>query len=177
MASYHLDREALIWFQAAEQASGFASWEVFIRALQTHFGTLAYDDPMEAVTRLKQTTSVVSYKGNFEILSNRIKGLSESHKLSCFFSGLKDEIRLPMRMLVPKSLNDAFGLAKIQEEFLISNRKSFKPVTDVSKPSILGLPRLEGRNDSKVKLPLQKLTNAQMEERRKQGLCYNCDEK
>ena len=122
---------------------------------------------MEALTRLKQTTTVVSYKGNFEVLSNRIKGLSESHKLSYSLSGLKDEIRLPVRMLVPKFVNDAFGLAKIQEEFLISNRKSFKPLTNMSKPSILGVPRLEGRNDSKVKLPLRKLTNAQMEERRK----------
>ena len=177
MASYHLDGEALIWFQDAEQAGGFASWEVIIRALQTHFSTSAYDDPMEALTRLKQTTTVVFYKGNFKILSNRIKGLSESHKLSFFLSGLKDETRLPVRMLVPKSLNDAFGLAKIQEEFLISNRKSIKPISDISKPSILGLLNLEGKNDSKVKLPLQKLTNAQMKERRKQGLCYNCDEK
>ena len=109
--------------------------------MQTHFGTSAYDDPMEALIRLKQTTTVVSYKGNFEILSNRIKGFFESHKLSCFLSGLKDEIRLPVRMLVPKSLNDAFGLAKIQEEFLISNRKSFKPISDINKPSIL--PKLE----------------------------------
>ena len=115
---------------------------------------------MEALTRLKQITTVVSYKGNFEILSNRIKRLSKSHKLSCFLSGLKDEIRLPVKMLVPKSLNDAFGFAKIQEEFLITNRKSFKPISDISKPSVLGLPKLEGRNDSKVKLPLQKLTNA-----------------
>ena len=122
---------------------------------------------MEALTRLKQTTSVVSYKGNFEILSNKIKGQSESHKLSCFLSGLKDEIRFPVGMLVPKSFNDAFGLDKIQLEFLISNRKSFKLVTNVSRPSILGLPRLKVRNDSKVKLPLQKLTNAQIEERRK----------
>ena len=65
MASYHLDGEALIWFQDAKQVGGFASWEVFIRALQTHFGTLAYDDPMEALTRLKQTTTAVSYKSNF----------------------------------------------------------------------------------------------------------------
>ena len=82
--------------------------------MQTPFGTSAYDDPMKALTRLKQTTTVVSYKGNFKILSNRIKGLSESHKLSCFLSGRKDEIRLPVKMSVPKSLNDAFGLAKIQ---------------------------------------------------------------
>ena len=134
---------------------------------------MAYDDPMEALTRLKQNTTAVSYKGNFEILSNRIKGLSKSHKLSCFLSGLKDEIRLLVRMLVPKSLNDAFRLAKIQEEYLMSSKKTFKPVSDIGRPSILGLPKLEGRTDSNVKLPLHKLTSAQMEEIRKQGLCYN----
>ena len=56
---------------------------------------------------------MVAYKGNFEILSNRIVGLFEAHKLSCFLSGLKDEIRLPVRMLVPKTLTEAYGLAKI----------------------------------------------------------------
>ena len=58
--------------------------EVSVKALQTRFGATACDDPMEALTRLKQTSTVVSYKGNFEILSNRIVGLSESYKLSCF---------------------------------------------------------------------------------------------
>ena len=53
MASYHLDGEALIWFQEVEQARGFASWEVFVQALQTRFGTTTYNDPMEALTRLK----------------------------------------------------------------------------------------------------------------------------
>ena len=113
MASFHLDEDALIWFQDAEQMGGFASWEIFIKDLQTRFGATAYDDPIEALTRLKQTTTVISYKGNFEILSNRVIGLSESHKLSCFLSGLKDEIRLPVRILMSKSLNEAFGLAKI----------------------------------------------------------------
>ena len=32
----------------------------------------------------------------------------ESHKLSCFLSGLKNELRLPMRMLGPKNLNKEF---------------------------------------------------------------------
>ena len=113
MAFYHLDGEALIWFRDAEQIGGFASWEVFVKALQTCFGVTAYDDPMEVLTRLKQTSTVVAYKGNFEILSNRIVGLFESHKLSYFLGGLRDEIRLLVRMLVPKSLNEAFGLAKI----------------------------------------------------------------
>ena len=113
MALYHLEEEALIWFQDAEQVAGFPSQKVFIKALQTRFGVTAYDDPKEALIRLKQTSTVIAYKGNFEILSNRIFGLSELHKLSCFLSGLKDEIRLPVRMLVPKTLTEAFGLAKI----------------------------------------------------------------
>lgn len=63
------------------------------------------------LTRLRQTTSAAVYKAYFEVLSNRIKGLSSSHKLSCFLSGLK--IRLSIRMLNPQSLNEAFGLSKI----------------------------------------------------------------
>ena len=138
-----------------------------MKALQTRFGVTAYDDPMVAFTRLKQTSTVVSYKGNFKILSNRIAILTESHKLSCFLSGQRDEIRLPVRMLVPKTLNEAFGLAKILEEYLLSSKKSFKNVVDNGKPSILGLPKLEGKTDSRFKLPVKRLTNAQMEERRK----------
>ena len=64
------------------------------------------------------------------MLSNRIKGLSAAHKLSYFLSGLRDEIRLPMRMLNPKSLNEAFGLAKIQEEYNWSCRKFSKTQGD-----------------------------------------------
>ena len=60
--------------------------------------------------------------------------------MSCFLSGLKDEIRLPVRSLVPKSLNEAFGLATIQEEYLLSSRKGFGNVADSRKASILGLP-------------------------------------
>ena len=177
MASYHLDEEALIWFQDAEQSGGFSSWEVFIKALQTRFGVTAYDDPMEALTRLKQTSTVMAYKGNFEILSNRILGLSETHKLSCFLSGLRDEIRLPVRMLVPKTLNKAFGLAKFQEEFLSHSRKGIRNTIENGKVSVLGPPKFETRIESRTKFPLQRLTGAQMEERRKQRLCYNCDEK
>ena len=103
---------------------------------------------MEALTHLKQTSSVIAYKGNFEILSNRLVGLSESHKLSYILSGMKDKIRLFVRMLVPKSLNEAFWLAKIQEEYLLSSRKGFRGgVIDNGKPTILRLPKVESKTD------------------------------
>ena len=99
MASFHMDGDALVWFQDSDENGVFATWEGFVDALLTRFGTAAYEDPMESLTKLRQTFNVVIYKGQFKALSNRTKGLSESHKLSCFLSGLKDEVRLPMKML------------------------------------------------------------------------------
>ncbi|XP_035543245.1 uncharacterized protein LOC118347630 [Juglans regia] len=142
---------------------------------------------MESLTRLEQVSTVNDYKAEFEILSNRIKGLSEKNKLSCFLSGLRDEIRLPVRMLTPSSLNDAFGLDKIQEQYVVSIRKPWRnSLTDSSKfspessllkprqtPSILGAPRVSPL----ARLPYHKVSESQMVERRKKGLCYFCDAK
>ncbi|XP_075643266.1 uncharacterized protein LOC142614597 [Castanea sativa] len=159
----------------------FTSWEAFVRALHTRFGALAYDDPMEALTKLRQVSSVSTYKAQFEAVSNRIKELSEKHKLSCFLSGLKDEIRLPVKMFNPKTLNSAFGLAKIQEEYLLSNIRITKPWINVPKSSILGPPPTAIKNDGidvkTTKFPVQKILAARIEERRKKGLCFHCEEK
>ena len=140
------------------------------------FGSSSCDDPMENLTKLKQVGSVFAYKGQFEALSNRIKELSEKHRLSCFLSGLRDDIRLPIRMLNPQNLNAAFGLAKIQEEYLFACKQNVIPWGEVSKPSILGPPPI--KNDLKTtKLPVQKLIAIHVEERKKKGLCFHCEDK
>ena len=176
MASFHMEGNALVWFQDSDENGVFVAWEGFLEALLTRFGSTAYEDPMESLTRLRQTSNIVVYKGQFKALPNRIKWLSDSHKLSYFLSGLKDQVRLPVKMLHPKNLNEAFGLAKIQEEYLNSSRRSQRPSTDFAKPSILG-PKLEGKVESRLRLPLQRLSPAQMEEKRRKGLCINYDEK
>ncbi|KAF5472114.1 hypothetical protein F2P56_008854 [Juglans regia] len=126
MASSHMEGDALIWFQNVVDGGLCRDWEAFSRALLLHFGHTAYDDPLEALTRLKQTSTVASYMNQFEGLANRLRGLSDSQKLSCFLNGLKDEIRIPVRMLCPVNLNVAYGLSKMQEEYLPSIRKAAK---------------------------------------------------
>ena len=96
-----MEDEALIWFQDDEEVGLFTSWEAFVKSLHVRFGTTAYDDPMETLTRLRQVGLVVHYKGQYESLSNRVKELSENHKLSCFLSGLKEEIRVLVKMFNP----------------------------------------------------------------------------
>ena len=178
-AFYHLDNEALIRFQDCERS--LDSWETFVRAILTEFGLSPYDDPMEALTKLKQSTTVAAYKSQFEMLSNKIRNLPESYKLSCFMSVLKDEVRLAVKMQNPRSLNAAFGLAKIQEEYLQSCRKAYKPAYEFNKnnwqSSSSAVVKTDNKGDIRSRMPIHKVSAAQMEERRKKGLCYYYDTK
>ena len=96
-------------------------------------------------------------------------------------SGLKDEVRLAAKMQNPRSLDAAFGLAKIQEEYLQSCRKAYKPVYEFNKnnwqSSSSAAVKADNKGDIRSRVPIQKVSSAQMEERRKKGLCYYCDTK
>lgn len=122
---------------------------------------------------MRQTASVAEYKGQFEALFNRLKEVFAKTKLSCFIGGLKDEIQFSVKLLNPTTLHQAFGIAKMQKEFVSSWKKSTRvtggsmgaPFTHSTKPNI------------KTTLPIHKISPAQMKERRYKGLCYFCDEK
>ncbi|XP_042973080.1 uncharacterized protein LOC122304883 [Carya illinoinensis] len=186
IASYHMEEEALVWYQDAYESGQLTSWDTFVRALLLRFGPTAYNDPMEGLTRLKQTTTVSAYKAEFESLSNRLRGLSAPYKLSVFLSGLKDEIHLPVKMLNPINLGAAFGLAKVQEEYLLTSKKPFtRPHSDRSMSSWGTNPNptgqySEGSSSSKggrYVSPNRKLFSTSMDEKRCKGLCYHCEEK
>ncbi|KAA8529666.1 hypothetical protein F0562_034234 [Nyssa sinensis] len=172
LASVHMEGKAITWFQELESAGGFPSWESFVRALLIRFGPSAYEDPMEALTKLRQATTVDAYKCEFEYLSNQLHGLAEPYKLSCFLGGLREDIRSMVKMMQPQSLLNAFSLAKMQEE----NVAALKRVIRLS-PGPIKPPMALPAPVQKAMVPVQRLSPAQMKERRDKGLCYNCDDK
>jgi len=114
-ASFYMEGKALIWFQELKSTRGLSSWGGFLRALTIRFGTGSYDDPMETLTNLKQVGLLEEYKTQFDTLAIKVHDLPDFHKFSMFLGGLKEEIRLPVRMFNPKSLIDAYSLAHIQD--------------------------------------------------------------
>ncbi|KAF5471712.1 hypothetical protein F2P56_008485 [Juglans regia] len=74
-------------------------------------------------------------------------------------------------------LGAAFGLAKIQEEYVLSSRRSWNQnVTFGDKlptDNVVDATSKVQRNTALVR----KVTSFQMDEKRKKGLCYHCDEK
>ncbi|XP_042988692.1 uncharacterized protein LOC122316222 [Carya illinoinensis] len=179
VASHHMQGDALVWYQNALDSGQFNSWESLVVALQGRFGPSMFDDPMEALTRLKQTTSISLYTSQFEALANRLKGLSERHKMSCFISGLKDEIRIPVKMFNPLNLGAAFGLAKLQEEYVLSSRKSWRQTSHFADkwPVYNERPVDSSSRGQKGLFPLKKVSPEEMDEKRKKGLCFHCSEK
>jgi hypothetical protein len=127
ISSFHMEGKALSWFQELKSSGSLSSWDEFLRAMKIRFGNGSYDDPMENLTNLKQVGSLEDYKTQFDTLATKVHTLPDFHKLSMFLGGLRDEIRLPVRMFNPKTLIDAYSLARIQEESVKANRRVSRP--------------------------------------------------
>ncbi|XP_042983164.1 uncharacterized protein LOC122312586 [Carya illinoinensis] len=141
LASFHMEGQALVWFQNMEEMGAFPDWDSFTRALSMRFGPSVYDDPMASLAKLHQTGSVEDYKTRFENLSNRLKGLPKSVQLSCFLSGLKEEIRVTVTMFNPTNLIAAYNLARLQEQNVALARRYHRtPILPSNEPRLLKTP-------------------------------------
>jgi hypothetical protein len=105
---------------------------------------------------------------SFERLDFRIEGMFDDFFRECFMSGLKDEIRVHVRMARPQIWVDATKRAK-EEQHVVSSQNH--------KPSFI--PRTKPVTTTPPSTPhkIQKLTRDEMDECQIKGLCYNCDDK
>ncbi|KAJ8751836.1 hypothetical protein K2173_026032 [Erythroxylum novogranatense] len=182
LASFHLEGLALQWFRWFTKFRGPLSWTEFTRSLLQRFGPTDYEDPAEALSRLKQTTTVEAYQDAFERLSHQVDGLPESFLVGSFTAGLRDEIRLEVKLKKPRTLNDAIGAARIiEEKNQLQRRSNITPRTSTTTPKLPG----SSGNGVLGPVPSQKsgipnfrrLSFQEAKERREKGLCFYCDEK
>ena len=76
---------------------------------------------MADLKSLVQYRTLQEYLEEFDILSHKVN-LTEEYSLSCFLSGLKDEIKIPVRMFAPRSLQQAYALARMQESYIAATK-------------------------------------------------------
>ena len=190
LAAFHLEGIVLQWFRWLTKFRGPLTWDELTQAISLRFGPTEYEDPSEALTRLKQTSTVVVYQEAFERLSHRVDGLPETFLVGCFIAGLKDEIRLDVKIKQPKTLAETIGVARLVEERNQLQRRPYSnnrllPVTTIQRghsnpsPGILGSSPNQRANieSSPSTTPFRRITNQEARERRGKGLCYYCDEK
>ncbi|XP_019418303.1 PREDICTED: uncharacterized protein LOC109329088 [Lupinus angustifolius] len=157
------------------------SWEAFTKALLIRFGPSTFANPQAELFKLRQTTTVTEHQTRFERLSNQVVGLPPEMVLNCFLSGLNPEIARELALQQLFSVTHAIGMANLVERKINAAKtnpwwstSATVPVTNNQNIATLTQPPT---NQTPASLPIKRLTAAQMQTRRAQGLYYNCDEK
>ncbi|GKE06860.1 gypsy/ty3 retroelement polyprotein [Tanacetum coccineum] len=91
-----------------------------------------YEDLMEEIKNLRQAGTIPDYQDKFEALVSRVE-LTKSQAISCFVAGLQQDIVLMVKMFKPKSLYDAYQLARMQETVKTLNTKRYTPILSTPK--------------------------------------------
>nr|GEV91046.1 hypothetical protein [Tanacetum cinerariifolium] len=177
------------WLNQASQYFEFQrpmTWAEFSQALLARFRPTDYENPFESLSRLKHTTMVAQYQESFEKLSHQVDGLPEDFLMTCYIGGLKDEVKLEVKMKKPRSLIDAMGLSRMAEEKLGLARKQSQPIRFFTTSSVGRLPPIDLAGilgpgptttlASHSPSPTRRISNTEAKARCEKGLCYYCDE-
>lgn len=196
LASYHLLGAAQQWYFQLERDE--PSWRMFKDYCNLRFGPPIRNNFLGELAKLQAVGTVDDYQEKFLGLLCHAESLTPAQQVQLFTSGLMEPVRTDVELQNPGSLQLAMALARAYEKRLLvtSNlsRAGGKQTTQhTSKPQQSAqthpgayqqrtLPTTVTTTDNAtaltpVALPRKQLTAAQMAERRRQGLCFNCEEK
>lgn len=125
-----LDGDALQWhqyYQSTEGGLASLKWEMYLEAMKERFAGDEEEDYMSALVELRQDGSVVSYYQKFIRTLNQLQ-VPTQHSLSIFLSNLKLEMKQQVRVHKPKTLTQAFTLAKQFEGIIFPQRRFNGPL-------------------------------------------------
>nr|GEY02254.1 reverse transcriptase [Tanacetum cinerariifolium] len=129
LVSMHLFGNALNWHKKFLKKNGDdVTWQKYKEEIKERFD-LVNEDPMVELKNLKQVGTVQAYKDLFEALPNKVDQ-PEAYAIKLFIGGLKDEIRLAVRMFNPNKLFGGNTQTKPQIQTLL---KEFTIVFDEPK--------------------------------------------
>jgi hypothetical protein len=190
MASYNLEGIAQHWFIQLQDDEGMPPWGRFKELLQLRFGPALRSAPLFELAECRRTGSVEDYSNRFQELLSRAGRLDKSQRVQLFTGGLLPPLSHAVRIHNPETLAAAMSLAR-QVEIMELDRQPPTPARPASRGLLpaskhalpapqqqlallappMGAPqgRDEGNN--------RRLSMEEMVDRRRQGLCFNCNEK
>ncbi|KAL6322878.1 hypothetical protein AAG906_020921 [Vitis piasezkii] len=177
MVAYHLEGGQPMVVVASEDVTGRRTCDFvgkFEEELWAHFGPSGCEDFDEALSRIKQLGTLRDYQREFEKLGNRVQGWTQKALVGTFMGGLKTEIADGIRMFKPLSLKEVINLARMRDDQLARQRR-FMRLPLVRTP--IALPQDTCVAPAIPAKPIKRLSWEEMQRKRAQGLCFNCNER
>ena len=187
MASYNLEDGAQLWYMQIQTDMGTPTWRRFKELLNLRYGPPLRSAPLAELAECRRTGTVADYMDRFQALLARAGPLLEEQRVQLFTGGLMPPLSLDVRIQNPQTLDAATSLAR---QFELREQYSTPVTKPAPRPPLLPVPAprhaLPAPQAPKPAAPatitvegrqIKRLTQAEQEERRRKGLCYNCDEK
>ncbi|XP_052179706.1 uncharacterized protein LOC127793015 isoform X1 [Diospyros lotus] len=186
-AAYYLEGEASHWWQWLSrtydnQGRGIR-WKDFEMEVRTRFGPTGFVDYDEVLSKMRQTGSLRDYQREFERVSTQVEDWPEKALIGAFIGGLFLDIAAEVKLHRPTTMSQAIDVARLKDDQLRSMHKATihkGPATDESSSSTherkpLLVPQAAG--SKQIPPGVRRLSYAEMQKKREQGLCFNCNEK
>jgi hypothetical protein len=167
IASLYLEPNQFVWYRWLCSRKSLVTWTIFTEEMIAHYEDTRSNTFFSQLINLKQKGSVTEHIENFQRLNIKVTDIPYEHLIDVFIGTLKDHIQHEVRLWEPKSLENAFKVARNVES------KNMAMATRRTNPNIY---RENNAPSSKTPQPTR-LTPQQLEERKEKGLCFNCDSK
>jgi hypothetical protein len=167
IASLYLEPNQFVWYRWLCSRKSLVTWTIFMEEMIAHYEDTRSNTFFSQLINLKQKGSVTEHIENFQRLNIKVTDIPDEHLIDVFIGTLKDNIQHEVHLWEPKSLENAFKVARNVES------KNMAMATRRTNPNIY---RENNAPSSKTPQPTR-LTPQQLEERKEKGLCFNCDSK
>jgi hypothetical protein len=154
--------------------------------LNLRYGPPLRAAPLAELAEWRRTSTVAKYQDRFQALIPRAGPLTEVQRVQLFTGGLQPPLSIDVRIQNPQSLAAAMSLAhqfKLREHYTaLAARAPPRPLLSAPAARLALLASLGVKAATPATItvegrPIKRLIQAEQEERRRLGLCYNCDDK
>jgi hypothetical protein len=167
ISSLYLEPNQFLWYRWICSRKSFFTWTIFTEEMIAHYEDTRRNTFFSQLINLKKKGSVTEHIENFQRFNIKVTDIQDGHLIDVFIGNLKDNIQHEVRLWEPKSLDNAFKVARNVES------KNMAIATRRTNPNIY---RENNDPSSKTRQPIR-LTPQQLEEIKEKGLCFNCDSK
>ncbi|XP_052203064.1 uncharacterized protein LOC127808530 [Diospyros lotus] len=151
--------------------------------VRTRFGPTGFVDYDEVLSKMRQTGSLRDYQREFERVATQVKDWPEKALIGAFIGGLFPDIAAEVKLHRPTTMRQAIDIARLKDDQLRATRKAMAYKGPAMAGSSSGAPKpkppLAPQPATSKRIPqgVKRLSWDEMQKRREQGLCFNCNEK
>jgi hypothetical protein len=197
LATMNFSPTAARWLPSIERRLASCSWEDFRRMLLDRFGREHHELLVRQLLTIKQVGPMTEYIDRFAVLVDQLAAYNSHtdplYYIMRFIDGLTEDLRAPVLIQRPSSLDTAFVLAQLQEEVFSTKKKEFRrsdyplksgssphwplpPPPRTEKPSTTQADDRRSSEAARARCGEDRLA-ALRAYRRAQGLCQHCVER